>query len=180
MTDANIIRQELESLAPNLAKVKRYQRIDIPDEYFDSAEEQIMSQIYIMTQEQVKVNVPSDYFETLDDNIMAGINSEKPKVVPLRSMCKYRYVAAAAIVFVLFFIGYKVSPLVESGSDRLPMMSQIADSEYYQYLHQNIDEVDMNMLIEHNLVDESDLAILSYNDHYGENASFFFDSDMDY
>ena len=73
-----------------------------PDNYFNTIEDQIMSQISL---EKIDKNsgfkVPDNYFETIEDNLLN--KTKKPKVINLFNKKTIITVASIAAMFVLFF-----------------------------------------------------------------------------
>lgn len=64
---------------------------------------------------------------------------------------------AAAAVFVVVLTSIIV--FRNSGASGTDLKEDVAQEEYFNYLQENIDEVDIETLAEYDLVDESDLAV---------------------
>lgn len=73
-----------------------------PNAYFDTIEDQIMSQISLKnSSENSGFKVPDNYFETIEDNIIS--KTQEPKVIKLFNKKTLITVASIAAMVVLFF-----------------------------------------------------------------------------
>lgn len=174
-TEKYNINQELKTIAPILSKIKKPIHHNVPDGYFDQLEDQIMSQINILNHDKTKLHVPEGYFETVEDQILNIVTDQRTKVIPIFKKPFFRIVIAASVVFMLAFISYQLFQKDADTHQDTFVDLQADEIEYFQYLHQNVDDLDINMLIDNDLVDESDLFVLSYNDisETDESASIF-------
>ena len=102
--DNSDIREELESLAPNLARLPKTNRKSVPEGYFEDVEDQIVRQLNFLHLDQRKPSIPSGYMDSLEDRIVSLVQDEQ-KVIPLYKKPVVKYLAAASIVLVLAFIG---------------------------------------------------------------------------
>lgn len=170
-----IIAQELESLAPVLASIHKPIRKDIPNGYFDRTEDQIMSQIHLLMHDKNKIQVPDGYFETVEDQVLNSITDQQTKVVPIFQKYLFRIAIAASTIFLVAFISYNLFQNDTAVHKDTFADLQVDEAEYFQYLHQNVDELDINMLIDNDLIEESDLSVITYNDilHYEESPTIF-------
>lgn len=177
------IAKEIETLSPILAKIKKPVRKDIPDGYFETVEAQILSQISIINHQSPKIEVPEGYFANLENQIMQNVGIDDVKVLPFYKRVSFRILAAASIVFILVFTGIQLLTTDNTTNPELSVMAQPNEAEYFQYLQHNIEEIDINMLIENDLIEESDLTVVTYNDINeldDDDPSFLFDSGIDF
>lgn len=177
------IRQELESLAPTLSKIKVPVRNDLPEGYFEEVEELIMRQINICTHPQEEWDVPEDYFTNLDSCIDRIIQKEFSGNIPSKGKVHHsnfvRYLVAASLTLLLVFTGYQLIHWSDSTEQSYTAFEHIEDSEYIQYLEQNSEDIELNTLIESNLIEESDLMVVDVV-LLNEEPSFIFNSTLDF
>ena len=80
--DNSDIREELESVAPNLARLPKTNRKSVPKGYFEDVEDQIVRQLNFLHLDQRKPSIPSGYMDSLEDRIVSLVQDEQ-KVIPL-------------------------------------------------------------------------------------------------
>lgn len=157
--DNSDIREELESLAPNLARLPKTNRKSVPEGYFEDVEDQIVRQLNFLHLDQRKPSIPSGYMDSLEDRIVSLVQDEQ-KVIPLYKKPVVKYLAAASIVLVLAFIGINRWSDNNATTSLSPIASNSTeDAMYYLYLQDNIEDGDIELLIENGLVEESDLSV---------------------
>lgn len=153
---SNNIQKELAEIAPILATLPKRNNLVIPEHYFDDVENEILSQLKLSDLKRSQLQIPDSYFEDLEDKILHKVNNS-PMVNTVTMHRWMRYVAAALVVVIMSIFAFQYIPLSTAPS-------QVADSievnDYLQYLQQNIEDGDIEMLIDSGLVEESDLTVV--------------------
>lgn len=149
------VKEELEQLSPLLASLPKKSTMvyDVPAGYFEKAEKEILAQARIHSYEGSKPGLPDGYFAGMEDRFMASAENKKTK---RRSMVIFLFQAAAAVFVVVLT---SIIVFRNSGASGTDLKEDVAQEEYFNYLQENIDEVDIETLAEYDLVDESDLAV---------------------
>lgn len=95
----------------------------------------------------VKTNVPDDsYFEQLAKSVIAS--QSKPKVIPLYKRPVVWIGAVAAILLVSLLVVNFSSTDITEDQDPLLALNEISSDELYNYINENIDDFDTDMLID--------------------------------
>ncbi len=159
---------ELESLSPLLAKIQKTNIQDIPQGYFDQVENQILSQLAILKiDKQPQTDIPKEYFKTLEDNIVKRLNlSPSQNKVTLKNILSHRFTKVAAMA--VFVMGAIFLYRLERSVDKIDMAlnNDWNETELWDYLIEDSDEVSLNTLIDNGLVEDGDLIVLSDSDYY--------------
>lgn len=159
----NIIK-ELNDLAPSLVKLPKISTLSVPENYFENVEEQILSQLNLISYEGTK-QVPSGYLEHVESDLATWLtlnDRKKVKEPILVSFLKYKkwlYSAAAIFTFatcalIVFNVQKENYPALE--------ITQNDQDQYLHYVQENIDDFDINVLIENDLVEESDISLVAF------------------
>ena len=132
------IQEELEQLAPSLAKLKKEEHFEVPENYFQQLPDQILSQIDFGKNESV---APAAPVRSWVDDIVEKISFLfQPRVA----------IAFAALLLLLvsvFLINRNDTP-GESGN----LLASISEAEMEEYLEANLNEFEEESL--YDLVDE--------------------------
>ena len=162
----NEIIQELQSIGPILAQIPKRTPNNVPENYFENVEENILSQCLLLAYEKsLNVTVPSEYFDNIEDEIITTIENldvKQTSKTPVRQMFfRKRWMQAVAAIFVLalgtWFVFNKMAV------ENKPTSNIVADPDMYlRYIHDHIDEFNIDMLLDHDLVEESDISIVDF------------------
>ena len=122
----------------------------IPNAYFDTIEDQIMSQISIKNScENSGFKIPENYFETIEDKIIS--KTQQPKVIKLINKKTIITIASIAAMVVLFFNLFNT-----------PITFDSLDTETVEtYIIDEIDLNDLNSLIDTEQLSQTDF--INYN-----------------
>ena len=164
----NEVSIELRDLAPNLARLPKNIIPVLPDGYFQKVEEQILSQILIAEiDDKSAVHVPDGYFEKLESDMENMVNKSNTdyssgiKMVSLSNVKLIRYAAAAVMIL---FASVWVVFNMNLTKDEMNNTAFESSDGYFEYLEDNLDDYDINTLIDHGLVEESDITLITYTD----------------
>ncbi len=124
----------------------------IPNTYFDTIEDQIMSQISIKnSSENSGFKIPDNYFETIEDKIIN--KTQQPKVIKLINKKTIITIASIAAMVVLFF---------NLNLFNTPITFDSLDTETVEtYIIDEIDLNDLNSLIDTEQLSQTDF--INYN-----------------
>lgn len=163
--DTQNIHQELQSLAPNLAALDKKPSGAVPDDYFESLEENVMAQIIVATSIPTQQEeLPQDYFETFEDKMMAQLLPKETKPSPIIAMPTkttwsiYVGLVAASILLVFGWFVFK-NPNTDPTADKA--WAAIDESEYIDYIESNVEDIDLHLLVEHDIVGDNDLNLIT-------------------
>jgi hypothetical protein len=164
------VYKELKDLAPILAELPKKSVAEVPEGYFQRVEQQIMSQIFISeSTDTPKLQVPDGYFERLESDVMQVISQNDPKMsskgktVWLPTVKFLQYAAAAVVIlFASVWVVFNINNN-EVISEDTALELETSDA-YFEYLEDNIDEFDINILLEYDLIEESDIALITYTE----------------
>lgn len=164
MKDNNIndIASELRTEAPVLASIPKSNPGQVPDKYFEEVEEQIVSQLNLIGISQ-EPNMDSVYFDQVEDKILSSLADHTAKIVPLYKKPVFKVLAAASAITILSFMAFQLFFQNDKQPENI-FATDIPESDYYHFIEQNINELDIHLLIEQDLVVESDFNIVSYAD----------------
>ena len=128
---------------------------EVPSNYFDTLEEQVMAQVEIDKQIQelseIEFYPQKEYFASLEDRILNKIYEEKNETkdtvfkIYFKSVLKY---AAILVILTGSVFVFKNQYLIDEGD------GEVFDEAYIEYLKTNIDDVDINMLIQTDVATE--------------------------
>lgn len=157
----NKIIQEISEMAPILASLPKSEIHRVPDSYFDEVEVTIINQLNFINEEiQEVIDLPTDYFEKLDDKILQRLSGDRDiKVISLLGP-RFNYLKYAAIL--VFFIASIVLFKYVTPSENIAVTSQLTQAEVLDYMVDNAEDFDINMLIDQEIIDESTLDDISY------------------
>lgn len=175
--------EELLELAPTLASLHKKSNLSVPQNYFEDVEEQIISQLNLMKFDNTP-QVPQGYLDQLESDVVNwALKHEKKQVSTIKSFNfsrfnKWMYAAAAIFTLAIcavaaFNIQIKKSVTTE--------FANIEQEQYFDYIQNNIDDFDINSLIENDLIEESDLSLIVYEDESLEAESdLFMESEINF
>ncbi len=157
------INDELESISPILAKIQKSNVQESPQGYFETVEEQILSQLSLsMAKVSSKLDVPEGYFDSIEDKIIERFNydQKKPKTI-FRYIVHHNIIKIAAMV--IFVLGIAIlfqTNLKEDKADTL-FTIELSESEMWDYIIQDSEDISLMALIENGLIEEEDLIVLT-------------------
>jgi len=164
MKDINEIKKELQEIAPTLAQIPKRIPNNVPEKYFEEVEESLVSQCTILAYEKsLNISIPAQYFENVETDIIEEIENiptKQTSSTPVRQInFSKRWIPAVAAIFVLsistWFV-FKDNPIENKAST-----AAITDPDLYlNYIHDHIDEYNIDMLIDQGLVEESDVSVV--------------------
>lgn len=171
------IQQELAEIAPTLAALPKRNHHVVPENYFDDVEEVIFSQLKLSDLKRKKVSVPDQYFEGLEDKILGTVNNNA-KVKTFTIQRWVRYAAAASVVVVLSAVAFKYFSINTAPNQ---MADSLEVNDYLQYLQQNVEDGDIEMMIDNGLVEESDLTVVEIpSDESKIEEAGLFETELDF
>lgn len=159
------VTNELKKLSSLVASLPKEPVGNVPDDYFDKVESDIISQLYVSENlENEPKEVPAGYFDQVEDSILRKLNNDTTKTITLNAESKHKmtwwYGVAASLVFIIAAIF-----IVQSGTndDNQDFLSYEFEEAQWDYLLQNIDDIDLELLIDYDLVEESDFSVITFN-----------------
>ncbi len=148
----------------------------IPDNYFDSVEDQLMDKINSEQLDDNKITgfkTPDDYFDSVEDNVFKQLNKDnKTKVVALFSRKNLMYlsgVAAAVLIMLSIFIKDKGETIFDLDSEMVEayfleqdissyeLLALLTEEELYNINFEILNEVFKNETIEDYLLDNIEI-----------------------
>jgi len=177
-SDTYEVNKELKELAPILSELPKINGAEVPEGYFQRAEQQILSQIFISGRvDTSELQVPDGYFDRLESDVIDIVYqndekySAKGKMIWLSKLKFLQYAAAAVVIlFASVWVVFNMNNHDVISED----ISMESSDAYFEYLEDNIDEFDINILLEHDLIEESDIALITYT----EDAETDIDQDL--
>ena len=158
----NKVIKEIAEMAPILASLPKTNRYHIPENYFNEVEIQILCQMTILTVEDDSQKViPLDYFSKVEEVIINRIadQDQDAKIIEMPSRkINYQRYAAIVIAFLACIAVLRFATLERNAE----MASQLTQAEILDYMVDNAEDFDINMLIDHELIEENTLDGLSY------------------
>ena len=130
--------------------------------YFDQLSEQILAKIEDQGpnwSKEMPYRVPEHYFETLADNIAQKAKTQLniPKT-PLR-ISLFRNVQLAASVALIIFVGFGVLQFNKKVAIKHISLAHISQEEIQQYVNENIDDFDTDLILNGMTKPQEDPAI---------------------
>ena len=137
MKKKNEIKDELNKLSPFLSDIKKKDSFKVPKNYFNSLPDKILEQVLVTTENPEKSIAQPNWLDSLIENIAV--------------LFQPRYAVGLATVMILviaavYFSQKTVSPIEES--------YQLAS----QYIEENIDEFDAEMLWEASVFESGEVT----------------------
>jgi len=170
--------EEIIEIAPILAAIPKSKMHRVPENYFDEVESKIISQLNLIKNEHVAEHqVPSDYFEKLDDVILNRIEAatQDTKMASLPTS-RFNYMKYAAILVVI--IASVVVFNIVTPKEHIEVASSLTQADVLDYMADHAEDFDINMLIDHDIIDETTLDGLSYITIEEEENADIFESDF--
>tara|TARA_B100000809_G_C14792458_1_gene407157 strand:+ start:48 stop:566 length:519 start_codon:yes stop_codon:yes gene_type:complete len=164
-----------------LNNLKRTEKPSVPNGFFDSFSDQLMTNINDSTfleslQKENKPEVPNGFFESFSNNLIKEIESEikpvkKAKIIPLRIMLAVTSVAAV-ITFVVLVTNQNKQPIIVE-----TVTEEFADEDYDAYLAYLDESSIVDFIIENNLSidDYSEIDESIYSEIEGELDNYYYD-----
>ena len=185
-SDTYEVNKELKELAPILSELPKKNGAEVPEGYFQRVEQQILSQIFISgSVDTSELQVPCGYFDRLESDVIDVICQNDPKESSKGKMVwfsKLKFLQYAAAAFVILF----ASVWLLFNMNNHDVISEDTAMEntdvYLEYLEDNIDEFDINMLMEHDLIEESDITLITYTEDVETvgNPDLIFESEINF
>jgi len=177
-SDTYEVNKELKDIAPILAELPKNSASEVPTGYFQLVEEQIMGQIFISENvHKSEMQVPEGYFEKLESDVINVVSKNNPnkssevKIVLFSNVKLLQYAAAAVLIlFVSVWIEFNVNNTNAITEDTTLETSDA----YFEYLEDNMDEFDINSLVDHDLIEESDITLITYTEDAVTDDSQYF------
>jgi|ERR1043165_31305 hypothetical protein len=146
------ILDELIDLQSPLADMSRHMLFAVPDGYFNNLTDSIIDEIQTSDKtaswkEQNPFAIPGQYFEQLPGNILARVKQEGNTVVKQKNIMLpvLRWAAAAVVILGIGFLTY--TNIAHKPMDTEKALSKIPDELIKDYLQQNIDDIDADLLV---------------------------------
>lgn len=150
------IQQELAEIAPTLAALPKRNNQAVPENYFADVEDEIFSQLKLSDLKRKQIQVPDRYFDDLEDKILHNVKDISPiKTFHRPQWMKYAAAASVVMVLSIFALNY-----LSSNTAPIQVADSLEASDYLQYIEQNVEDGDIEMLIENGLIEESDLTVV--------------------
>jgi hypothetical protein len=176
------VKEELKMLAPVLSGLPKANIDKLPEGYFEDVEEKIMSQILLTNYELTK-SVPSGYLEKVEDDILSKVISvHTVKENRIVGILKYKKLIASIAAMMLFVLAtWFVFNRVEETSGEIVINAEEHDT-YLEYIHKNIGDYDINMLVDKGLIAEEDLVMESsvFEQFDAEDTTTWMESDINF
>ena len=175
------VKEELGKLAPILSGLPKVNPYNLPEGYLEDVEEKIMSQLNLISYE-TKPSVPDGYFEIVENDILkkSGQLHKASKKSNVISIFKYRnQILSIAAVLTFVLTAWFVFTRIEKPETDLALTTGDT-AEYLEYIHDNIGEYDINMLIEQGLIEEEDIVMDELNLDQIEDETTWMDSEIDF
>ncbi|MFK8102200.1 MAG: hypothetical protein AB8G15_06745 [Saprospiraceae bacterium] len=132
------IQEELDQIAPFLAKIEKRESYQVPHDYFTRLSEQISTQVALEPRQKIAAQVPPTSLWRSLTNLLAG-------------KFQMRTIVAAASVLLC------VGSFFYWSSGQQSSVETIAAAQYLSYVEENLDEFEEEILLELN--QEEDLGI---------------------
>ena len=164
-----------------LNNLKRTEKPSVPDGFFDSFSENLMSKINEDSflenlPKHNKPEVPSGFFESFSDNLIKEIDTEiKPvkrtKIIPLRIMLAVASIAAVFAIVVLT-ANQNEEPLITE-----TVVEELADEDYDDYLVYLDESSIVDFIVDNDLSidDYSEIDESIYSEIEGELDNYYYD-----
>ena len=154
MPEQNDILKELQSMGSSLAKLSRQMPYALPPGYFERLPGVVLSQamekdVVGGLPKMMAYEVPEGYFDKLPQHVMEAIKAEetpaKTKTIPLGRSPWYQVRLAAAAVL-LILLGAGVFGIFRQNNSFDARIAQVPREAVSEYIQQNIDEFDSQMI----------------------------------
>ena len=126
------IQEELEILAPSLSKMKKEATFKVPENYFNALPDQILRELNL-TEEKVVVEKKSSWWTELMDRLMILM---QPRIA----------VGLVTLALLLVSIFYLTND--ENASSTNPSITEFSSAAVEDYIIENIDDFDDDLLFE--------------------------------
>ena len=146
--------------------------------YFEGFANTVLQKIKEESEEVAwtKVNpyvVPQNYFEQLAPQILARVGAPEKKALPTR-MPLYRYVQLAAALAMIIFVGLGMNSNFDNNTIAKTDIEHISTSEIANYIDDNLDEFDTDMIL-NTLASNSNTSIIHSDDLSNEEIKSYLD-----
>lgn len=140
-TDTSSSSEELEDIAPFLARLPKKMPFSVPEGYFSQTTEGVTDWVkeeslpeVLNSGKQMPFSVPNGYFENLSGIITKKVNPAGAKIIPIRSSSKWvRFAVAATIAGII-----SVSSVLYFGNNSQPLDPSY---ESYEWVSKNLKNV---------------------------------------
>lgn len=68
------VQDELRQISPLILEINKDRKAEVPENYFQNVEEQILSQLQLPISKNTLVKVPEGYFKNLDDEVIKKVS----------------------------------------------------------------------------------------------------------
>lgn len=164
MNNREEIENELKSSGSSLAG--RYQEIniDVPDNYFEDLEKQVLAEFAICSkQARESYSVPDGYFENLASNVLIKSNAtqKESNVFHIGMLIKRPAFRAIAASFILVLSAIILFELKKEAPVTSP---EITLEESMYFIEDNMDDIDLEDLIITGALEEEDLTVVEHDE----------------
>jgi hypothetical protein len=168
------IKNELDELSPELARIPFTQVYETPEGYF----EQLPISLYKHIEEDSTQEIPEDYFEKLPNEILYKINNTT-SVVSIQKKYFYFKMAAAAVIagilglVLIYFLNQKKTetpPAYVKNIDSTEIYASLNSSNLESQIN-NLNEEDVIIYLEDNGHDVNAALVASLGEDNSENGS---------
>lgn len=155
--------EELYKILPSLNIYKKHAQYELPANYFEDVEEEIMAQISIDLSGNHNLGIPEGYFEKVEEEIIDTLNKSN-YLSNFTYLLKEKIAMAASfsvLIVAVFCLYYFTKENVASSQE---FVSEMTDEESVEFLMIYTDEHDIYTFIEDGLIEEQELNITNIND----------------
>lgn len=153
------VQEELDKIAPLLSGLPKDNPFQVPSGYFSDVEDKILSQIYLTDFDHTSP-VPHEYFEDVENQIVARINtsntSKGDAIFISLSKYKYHLMSTAAVMAFVLTAWFVISKIEKPET---AVLAETTQEESLEYLHPQISDQEIDMLVDQGIITEEDLVI---------------------
>ena len=136
-----------------------------PDGYFDSLTANVLSNVItapVSVAHNDPYEVPAGYFDTLPDRLLAAAKEaqkQPARIIPLRRNIwkQVKWAAAAVLIIGLGFGSYEIVQILQPPHKAEHMLASIPDKDISEYIQQNIDDFDLDMIVSNANISDEDI-----------------------
>jgi hypothetical protein len=175
MSDDNIaVHEELRQISPLLGELSKDTLIEVPQDYFSTVEDQILSQLQLPKAKNVMEPAPDGYLENLEDEIIKKVAGTGNGTKQRHNIFKlFIGVAVAACLGVFLISRFSLDDTQVKDTD---VAYEAID--YFDAYPQDIEDISVNQLIDNGIIAEEDISFVIEEENLQmENIDPIFHSD---
>lgn len=153
------VKDELNQISPLISGINKGSQLEVPRDYFEIVEDQILSQISLPAPKVTLTAAPEGYLENLEGEIMkkVGHSDNSKKHNSNNSVLRLIFGAAIAACLGVFLISRLSFGDVNNNSNAEVSYESI---DFLEAFPHDVDDINIDQLIDSGVIEEDDLSFV--------------------